>query len=163
MDLISADSLRMETKHCADCGEARPVSEFGPCRRRKDGLQFYCKKHNRLRANAYRRVHYAQDPKKYLDRVKNWRKANPARAKAAERRGRVKHLYGLTPDAYEALKRNAGGHCQICKRRAKLHVDHDHKTKKVRGMLCMHCNHALGKFKDSTKLLQAAIAYLLSK
>jgi len=57
------------------------------------------------------------------------------------------------------------GACAICKVTAPggqgtFHVDHDHKTGAIRGLLCHHCNTALGKFKDSPILLETAIAYL---
>ena len=42
----------------------------------------------------------------------------------------------------------------------KLSIDHCHKTGKVRGLLCKHCNHGLGKFKDDVNLLKIAIDYL---
>ena len=51
--------------------------------------------------------------------------------------------------------------CAICGNSDKrLHVDHDHATGKVRGLLCMECNVSLGKFKDSPELLRKAIVYL---
>lgn len=150
----------MQTKRCADCNADRPISEFGKCRTNKSGLQYYCREHCRIRAKAQARKNYAKNPGKYLARMKKWRKDNLARHNEIAQKSRVKYLYGLTLEEYDALKQAAGGRCQICKRKTKLHIDHDHKTTKVRGLLCMHCNHALGKFSDSVKVLQAAIAYL---
>ena len=52
--------------------------------------------------------------------------------------------------------------CTICGEEGDLVVDHDHKTNKVRGMLCNHCNRGLGHFKDDPQLLEFARIYLLS-
>ncbi|MDQ4026745.1 MAG: endonuclease VII domain-containing protein [Actinomycetota bacterium] len=53
-----------------------------------------------------------------------------------------------------------GGKCAICKAGAAVHIDHDHKTKRLRGILCFNCNRALGKFHDDPELLRRALAYL---
>ncbi|HEY1871076.1 MAG TPA: endonuclease domain-containing protein [Chitinophagaceae bacterium] len=55
--------------------------------------------------------------------------------------------------------------CSICGRKTAggkgtWHVDHDHKTKRFRGLLCHCCNLGLGHFQDSIKLLIKAIDYL---
>jgi hypothetical protein len=50
--------------------------------------------------------------------------------------------------------------CVICGNIEKLVVDHDHKTGKVRGMLCNHCNRGLGHFRDDPTLLEFAAQYL---
>lgn len=50
--------------------------------------------------------------------------------------------------------------CAICGSEEKLVVDHDHKTGKVRAMLCNHCNRGLGHFRDNPATLQNAIEYL---
>lgn len=65
---------------------------------------------------------------------------------------------------YDALFKKQGGVCAICKlppdKNRRLAVDHDHKTGRIRGLLHTGCNIGLGCFKDSTKLLRAAILYL---
>jgi len=50
--------------------------------------------------------------------------------------------------------------CVICGSKEKLVVDHDHKTNKIRGMLCNHCNRGLGHFRDDPMLLEFAAQYL---
>lgn len=77
----------------------------------------------------------------------------------------LKAHYGLTPDDYTRLFEKQDGKCAICKTpqeklSSRLHVDHDHKTGKIRGLLCQKCNHGLGQFNDNPKLLHMAIKYL---
>jgi hypothetical protein len=49
----------------------------------------------------------------------------------------------------------------VPKRLASLHVDHDHDTGQVRGILCLGCNQGLGKFRHDPVILRRAIAYLV--
>lgn len=77
---------------------------------------------------------------------------------------------GCSIETYETLAKKQDGCCAICNKtfghisclgaEAKLAVDHNHETKKVRGLLCGKCNRGLGWFNDSVELLQAAINYL---
>ena len=53
-----------------------------------------------------------------------------------------------------------GGTCAICRTKPAVHVDHDHATGRVRGILCFACNRGLGKVGDSVEVLRAMIAYL---
>ena len=51
-------------------------------------------------------------------------------------------------------------HCCICGSIKKLHIDHCHKNKKFRGLLCNKCNAGIGFFEDNIQKLQNAISYL---
>jgi hypothetical protein len=86
---------------------------------------------------------------------------------------KLKLRYGLTPEAYWEMLNVQNEVCALCKdpKRQKasktgvLHVDHDHKTGKVRGLLCNACNSILG-YSDADngpKLLEEAIKYISSK
>ena len=79
---------------------------------------------------------------------------------------RLKRKYGLTPDGYMLLYDSQGGKCSICSIPFEpfskgFFVDHNHSTGKVRGILCNHCNTALGFSKENTKTLAGMIAYIL--
>ena len=71
--------------------------------------------------------------------------------------------YGLEPADIEAMAQEQGHRCAICRRERgsrDLHIDHDHATGRVRGLLCPSCNMGLGQFRDSDEMLMAAITYL---
>ena len=53
-----------------------------------------------------------------------------------------------------------GGVCAICQDAPAAHVDHDHATGAVRGVLCFNCNGGLGQFRDRTDVMRKAIKYL---
>lgn len=96
-----------------------------------------------------------------------WRDAGDNRRKINERSKRTnkERAYGLSPDAISALLNSQGGGCAICRKTLAAgtrlcHVDHDHSTRINRGILCHHCNTALGLFFDDEVRLQSAIDYL---
>ena len=85
------------------------------------------------------------------------------RDKAKHGGARNYHLrrpYGITEEHYDRMLAEQGGLCAICRDRPAEHVDHDHKTGRVRGLLCFNCNQALGNFTDRTDFMLGAIAYL---
>lgn len=63
-----------------------------------------------------------------------------------------------------------GGGCKICHAKQAIpnnarafHVDHDHSTGEIRGLLCQACNSSLGRFNDDPELLIRASKYLLGE
>jgi hypothetical protein len=73
---------------------------------------------------------------------------------------------GITKEELFRLELKAEGKCQICfkaltsERYSRMAVDHCHSTGKIRGILCVKCNTALGLFDDDTDRLRQAVLYL---
>jgi hypothetical protein len=82
----------------------------------------------------------------------------------------LKRLFGITFDDYTQMLCNQKQKCAICNKKetslnntrtraCTLSVDHNHKTGKVRGLLCKSCNYKLNVIED-TVFLKKAIKYL---
>ncbi len=78
------------------------------------------------------------------------------------RNSSLRWLYGISEDDYKNLFEAIEGKCEICHKPSHklLHVDHDHNTGKVRGLLCHQCNIGLGCFQDNGEYLENARVYL---
>lgn len=89
-----------------------------------------------------------------------WRGTSPKGKEEDVRR------YGLSAEQYYAMSEAQDGVCWICSgadKKKALSVDHDHKTGKIRGLLCTKCNVALSAFKDDIRLLFRAVTYLVER
>jgi len=121
------------------------------------------------------RLHYEQNRQKRLDSQKEYYKNNSEKVKNFGKQWRKlnkKHCedYDLFKkhgiDSSEKLKmiENQNNCCAICEEQFKnkrhTHVDHDHKTGKIRAILCHGCNTGIGLLKESTNILKSAILYL---
>ena len=87
----------------------------------------------------------------------SWCRACRASYRNANCRGKFRSV--ISDEALADIKATVT-ECVICGSDEPLVVDHDHKTGKVRGMLCNHCNRGLGHFRDDPELLQFAAIYL---
>jgi hypothetical protein len=160
-------------KRCKHCGKTRPLDDFYGDPKAKDGRRPECKACN-LAAKAARN---AANPQANRDRVKRWQRENPEKyrakqqqyidsgqKKAWDRKSYLKRKYGITLEQYEAMLEAQGGVCKICGKPRPddrtLHVDHDHETGEIRGLLCFRCNNALGDFEEQYELFQKAADYL---
>ena len=104
--------------------------------------------------------------------MREYRVRHPERVAAARKATWAKHgqkynfrrKWGITLEERDALITAQSGRCAICRQAFEnskdTHIDHDHDTDVIRGLLCSRCNLGLGMFKDSPESLRAAAAYL---
>lgn len=120
------------------------------------------------KVRAIRKRYYDNNREKILEANRKYYAENKEKISQREsqttdriRERHLKHKYNVSLAEYNDLLVKQNYVCAICATSInKLCVDHDHTTKKVRGILCLTCNSALGKFHDSTEILHKAIAYL---
>ena len=175
---------------CRDCGGGPwPVSESVKDASRKRGIMERCYPCMRKRGDERRadpvqgevqreKVRTAMRARRSADEadgvpLSSWKNLTPEQreikrheAKLRAREKRFAEL-GVTEVDYWALLEKQGGKCAICGRtdpgipgREFFPWDHDHKTKKPRGLLCTQCNLAIAYFSENEETLLAAIAYL---
>lgn len=117
------------TKRCTVCGETKDITEFASAGKGKKRAQ--CK------------PCLARKKREYYKR-------NPDKA----RRRNLLTYYGITVEEFDKMAEAQNNCCAAClKPTDQLHVDHDHKTGKVRELLCMNCNLALGHVQDNIQRL----------
>lgn len=127
-------------KRCGKCFETKLACDFHKQTAARDGLQNYCKPCQQV--------------------------VNTSRDVFVMREQQRQRSYGVTPARYRALERAQFRSCVACKVPFGLlepwdvHVDHDHATGAVRGLLCRDCNKGLGLFHDKPAALMAAARYL---
>jgi len=144
-------------KTCSHCKIEQELANFVKNKTTKDGFASWCK-----RCNSNALISWAmrggKERKKIYEQARH--EADPGKRKNKA----LKANYGITLDDYNAMWANQKESCAICftketKGRG-FHVDHDHATGKVRGILCNQCNLALGHFEDDIQRMELAIKYL---
>ena len=124
-------------KRCPDCGDSKPLEDFPRNKNSKDGRHAYCKPCYNARG-----------------------KESKDRLYGGSRHYHLKRRYGIGAAEVDELIRQQGGFCAICRVKPAEHVDHNHISGKVRGILCFGCNGGLGQFQDNTEALRRAIDYV---
>ncbi len=142
-----------EHKECSKCKRIleKNSKNFYNDKNRRDKFSFYCKNCSRM----LRREAYTKNPlKQYYNNIKR--------------------LYGITYEGYLDLLQKQNYRCDICgftlveesstrygsDNVRRSHIDHCHKTKKIRGILCERCNRGLSLFKDNPFMLIKAVKYI---
>ena len=138
-------------KTCNKCGHAKASTEFFRDTGSADLLATICKACKQANTYAWR----DKNKEKYNADHKAWAAKNYHRLRLIR--------YNLTPEQHAQMLLDQKGVCAIChelpKGKRPLVVDHDHKTKAVRGLLCYGCNRAI-HILDNPELLESALVYL---
>lgn len=144
--------------------ERRPelVKQEEKNRRREDSKAYYAKNKDKIKEkwsktrdekNAKVRAYYAAHPEKMKQRNKNRRLQTFDLS--------LRKRYGITWEDRLKKVQEQDGKCAICSTECnELVVDHNHKTGRVRGLLCRKCNTLLGMADEDALILQAASEYL---
>jgi hypothetical protein len=140
--MTSKAPLEARLKRCPKCELTLSLDKFPKSLKTKDGFHCYCKPCKKIYGLS-------------------WYHANPDKTKNS----RLKNTFGITLEDYNDLLKAQNGCCAICQTDTptgigNFHVDHCHKTNKIRGLLCSKCNHALGLFNDNQNNMRKAIEYL---
>ena len=154
-------------KTCIDCSALLTIENW-TTGRRKAG-HYVCKTCTALRQKKYVEKWGREKVRAAAKKSREKREAlDPEKYRLAKYASNIKSWYGITIEDYFNLLNFQNNCCAICKSseprgrgsKKMFHVDHDHKTGEVRGLLCQQCNVALGSFNDDAKRLEDAIFYL---
>jgi hypothetical protein len=129
------------------------------CNNESAGIHF-CKERHNLAISLSRRTKPYKSPISESD----LRKLNNKRDRAQWLSWKLRRCYGLTPAEFEAMKTEQHNQCAICHGSLdNSHIDHDHVTNKIRGILCGMCNVAIGYFRDNHEVMLRAATYIINK
>lgn len=175
-------------KQCGKCGASKNIEEFSKDRSHGDGYSSQCK----ICRNKYhreRKAHYTllksewrkKNPDKNRQTLKKFyyshkeeislqrkilRKLNLNKIRNNENNWRYKKRYGISIEEKNKILLSQEGKCALCKKEISdfsAVTDHDHKTGKIRGILCRTCNFGLGILGDSLESIELVLKYLKSR
>lgn len=124
-------------KTCSRCKGIKTLDKFVIRNKLKSGKGAYCKACNSEVAK--------------INSIKKW---------GSFRNLNLVKNYGITIDDYDRMYEDKEGLCYICGRQRNLVVDHDHKTGKVRKLLCSGCNTGIAQFEHNPSLFEKAKEYV---
>jgi RNA polymerase subunit RPABC4/transcription elongation factor Spt4 len=145
----------MKTFLCPTCKQEKLASSFFP---------------SRLKGNAVYCRACAKDNRREYDRKNKTRRQMLCRARYQKNKLEIiARKYGLTREQYQRMIQLQKNKCAICGQPethkykgvvVPLSVDHDHKTGRVRELLCRNCNTVVGMSEENLAVLRKAIVYL---
>lgn len=133
------EAASVSEKVCTKCGEKKSLTDFHRSSSASDGKASWCKPCvNRIKRESRKRTYTPENRRKWA----------------------LKSRYGMTPEQVKAMHAAQNGQCAVCKKDIeKFHVDHDHNTGAVRGLLCHRCNVRIGGW-DDAEWLSSALRYM---
>lgn len=140
---------------CPCCNEWKTLEDFYKWPSGTYGISWNCKECTKAKARANHKAHREKGAEHWETHRKKYRVRH------------YKKKYGLTLEEFEDKLESQGNECEICKESLdvndnskKAHMDHNHTTGELRGILCSKCNQGLGSFYESKEKLKSAIEYL---
>lgn len=180
----------LNMKQCNACQQMKPLTEYTVNKAIKDGYSNRCKvcyntgrkhwrienpekaseadKRNRVkkleRIKEYRKAYWAANKERLSVMTKKWKEDNrDTECRKSLNRETVKR-YGITLEEKYKMVTEQQNRCLICGNEFSsskdTHVDHNHTTRKVRGILCGRCNAGIGNFRENAEYLAGAIRYI---
>lgn len=140
----------IKIKICTKCKKQKSLSAFHKARKGKHGVRGDCKECQQKYNHKY------MNNRRTKEQSKKWYAIHPEKI----RQYNLRSKYNLTIEQYDTMFETQKGCCFICGRHQsefqhRLSIDHNHKTGKIRGLLCDNCNGKLGWFeKNKKKILQ---------
>ncbi len=164
-------------KKCNKCGQTKSVNDFTKHKGHKDGLAYWCRdctneniRKHRSKPDVieFRKTYTKEYYQKNKERVKGYNDRYHAKEENKKQSylRNIKRNYGLEPHQYYEMFMRQVGKCAICsvsfgdERSIRPHVDHDHSTGAVRGLLCDGCNKGIGALRDNPRALRKAADYV---
>jgi len=160
-----------KTIYCIDCGVEIPCTGGGArtkiC---KNCLPSHRTEYIRQWHNALSPEEKQRQKELSTARMRERRKNRPIAHFASG----ILRRYGLSLEQFNDLYAKQNGRCAICKNelptlsspgsdRKNMHIDHNHTTNLVRGILCLKCNVGISLFEENPEILMSAIEYVTSK
>ena len=157
------------SKLCTHCKKRKPLKKFVQDLRCANGRGTKCQSCVRSIKKAYYKKYplvERRDRQRMAERSKAWYEKHRAYCLKQFREKRLMRQYGITQADYRKILASQNHRCAICGTRKPgredrhFKVDHDHKTGRIRGLLCHLCNVGLGSFRDDLRIVLQVIRYL---
>lgn len=167
-----SSQLIKKYKWCPRCRKCLPMDSFHKNKSTISGVNSFCAKC----MGVWQREKYKTNKREIRRKAKVYYHTvyKKTFSEDDKRNAHFRKNYGISLVDYLAMVDTQKGFCGICgkdptqnksalQRHKKLHIDHCHRTGKIRGLLCNSCNNALGVFGDNVSGLRRAIKYLTRK
>ena len=162
------------TRRCRGCSADKPLDQYNKKKTGRGGLTARCKDCLHKAARKFYENNAEKVKKNSLDyynknidvitrKNQAYRNQNPEKVKEANHKKHLWTNFRLTSEQYSSLLVKQNNSCVTCNvsfEDKTPHVDHNHKTGKVRGILCQNCNLVIGHAYENIDILRQIIAYL---